>query len=88
MCLLHVHIHMQVLQLLDSIKLQKYRAIFESKTIDGVTLAHCTEDMLISELLMSSKLDRIRLLKVINTGCVKLVPGADGGNYVVFEKTN
>ena len=88
MCLLQVCTHMQVLQLLDSIKLQKYRAIFESKAIDGVTLAHYTEDMLISEVLMSSRLDRIRLLNVINTGWVKLVPGADGGNYVVFEKTS
>ena len=79
---------LQVLQLLESINLQKYKATFEAKAINGITLAQCTEENLKSDLSISSRLDRIRLLNVINTRWVKLIPDADGGNYVVFEKTN
>ena len=79
---------LQILQLLDSMKLQKYRSVFEAKAVDGFSLAQFTEDNLLTDLNMTSRLDRIRLMKLIKTRWVKLIPGEDGGNYVMFEKAN
>lgn len=77
---------LQVLQLLDSLSLQRYKAMFETKGIDGHTLSRYTEDRLFNELMVVSRSDRIKLMKVVNAKFVKMVPGADGANYVAFEK--
>ena len=62
--------------------------MFESKAVDGHTLSLYTEERLFNELMMISRSDRMKLMNVINTKYVRLVPGVDGANYVAFEKAN
>lgn len=81
-------IFLQVLQLLDSLGLRKYRAIVHARGVDGRALSQYTEERLYRDLSITSQLDRSRLLNVIKMKEVRLVPGADGANYVAFEKSN
>ena len=60
----------QVLCILDAMGLQQYRDHFKVEQISGEILSECDEDMLAHDLRISSKLHRMRLLKVISGKCV------------------
>ena len=63
----------------------KYRETFAQKSIDGMILAECDEPILQNELGVSSKVDRIKLMKVI-TGEYSALSIIEGDNYVQFNK--
>lgn len=69
----------QVLQLLDCMGLAVYRDKFSQEQVSGEILAECDEQVLQNDLGISSKLHRMRLLKVITgmlaTQCLVLVGG-------------
>lgn len=56
---------LQVLCLLDTMKLSQYRELFLEESIDGEILAECDESLLEQELHITNKLHRSRLMKVI-----------------------
>ena len=55
----------QVLRLLDVMKLTQYKQLFQDESIDGEILAECDDELLEQELRISNKLHHSRLLKVI-----------------------
>ena len=59
---------LQVQQVLEKLNLVQYKPAFERKSITGADLAECKEQILREELGVSSKLDIIRLMKLIQ-GC-------------------
>ena len=52
--------------LLESMGLQQYKEVFEKEQINGEVLIELDEDILKEELGVSSRVHRIRLMKVIN----------------------
>ena len=63
----------------------KYQETFAQKSIDGMILAECDEPILQNELGVSSKVDRIKLMKVIS-GEYSALSILEGDNYVQFNK--
>ena len=63
----------------------KYRETFAQKSIDGMILAECDEPILQNELGVSSKVDRIKLMKVI-AGEYSALSIIEGDDYVQFNK--
>ena len=55
-----------MLNLLDSMSLDKYRDNFKREQVNGEILSECDEDVLTNDLGISSKLHRIKLMKVIS----------------------
>jgi len=55
-----------VLELLDAMGLKQYQDQFKTEQITGEILLECDDDMLASDLGVSSKLHRKRLMKVIS----------------------
>jgi hypothetical protein len=55
-----------VLNLLDSMSLDKYQDNFKREQVNGEILSECDEDVLTNDLGISSKLHRIKLMKVIS----------------------
>ena len=56
----------QVLRLLEVMGLKQYQEKFKAEQVNGEILSECDESVLQSDLGVSSKLHRMRLLKVIN----------------------
>ncbi len=56
----------QVLNLLDVMGLKLYQESFKGEHMTGEILSECDEDVLTKDLGMSSKLHRMRLMKVIS----------------------
>ena len=57
--------YIQVLHLLDSLKLGQYRERFEEESIAGDILAECDEAVLQKELGINMKIHRLKLLQII-----------------------
>jgi len=55
----------QILSLLDAMKLSMYKDTFSEEPIDGEVLAECDEDILEAELGVANKLHRVKLMKLI-----------------------
>ena len=64
--------------------LQQYHQVFRDQQINGDLLSECDEDILKSELQVSSRLHRMRLLKLIlgQYSIQEIMSGRDG--YVVM----
>ncbi|XP_064390464.1 uncharacterized protein LOC135338305 [Halichondria panicea] len=58
--------YMQVLKLLELMGLKAYQEAFMAERVNGEVLLECDEDVLLNELKVTSKLRRVRLLKVIS----------------------
>ena len=56
---------MQVLELLDVMGLKQYQEKFRTEQVTGEILAECDEQVLTDDLGVTSKLHRIKLIKVI-----------------------
>jgi len=56
---------MQVLDLLDAMKLSQYKETFEVEQISGDVLMDCDEELLEKDLGVSKKVHRIRLMKIV-----------------------
>ena len=54
------------MELLDVLRMTKYHEIFAEQSIDREVLVECDESALQHELDMDSKVDRIRLMKIIS----------------------
>ena len=65
---MHTHAHTQVLDLLESIGMKQYTAKFREELINGEVLAELDEEMMMGDLGISSKLHRMRLMKVWKGG--------------------
>ena len=63
----------------------EYQETFIQKSIDGTILADCDEPVLQNELGVSSKVDRIKLMKVI-AGEYSTLSILEGDVYVQFNK--
>ena len=68
-CLLHFVV--QVLELLDVMGLKQYQEKFRTEQVTGEILSECDEQVLTDDLGVSSKLHRIKLMKVITGGCMR-----------------
>ena len=68
-CLLHFVV--QVLELLDVMGLKQYQEKFRTEQVTGEILSECYEQVLADDLGVSSKLHRIKLMKVITGGCMR-----------------
>ena len=55
----------QVLDMLDALRLSQYRAKFEEESIGGSILIDCDENTLEKELGMAMKIHRLKLLQII-----------------------
>ena len=55
-----------MLNLLDSMSLEKYQENFKREQVNGEILSECDEEVLTNDLGISSKLHRIKLMKVIS----------------------
>ena len=75
---------LQVLTLLDSMDMSQYRQSFRREQVTGVVLALVDDDILKTDLSVSSKLHRTRLLKIVS-GEVSVVGGKDS-KYVQFSR--
>ncbi len=71
---------LQVLMLLDAMKLSVYKQAFCEETIDGEVLVECDEQILEKELGVKNKLHRMRLMK--------LVSGRHSSHYYFTEGLN
>ena len=60
----HTHCAGQVLKLLDSIGMKQYSEVFQEERINGEVLADMDDEMMQSDLGISSKLHRMKLMKV------------------------
>ena len=56
----------QVLHLLDSLGLSQYKEVFSREKIDGALLLDLDNEILEYELMMESKLHRLKLMRVIS----------------------
>ena len=56
---------MQVLLLLDKLRLSQYKSRFEEELIGGDILAQCDDDMLQTELGVNMRIHRLKLMQVI-----------------------
>lgn len=56
----------EVLNLLDAMGMKQYTAAFKNEDINGKVLLECDDSVLANDLRVSSKLHRIRLLKVVS----------------------
>ena len=78
----HTHTHLfllsQILQLLELMgpSMSKHRDTFSREGIDGELLSYCTEEILETELGISSHLDRLKLMQVYtySTHCTVVEP--------------
>ena len=59
-------LHLQILRLLDLLGMRKYQEEFAQESIDGMILAECDELVLQHELGVSSKQDRMKLIRIIS----------------------
>ena len=57
---------LQILSLLEAMDLGQYREGFHREHITGEILVECTEEVLQRELEITSKIHRIRLMKIIS----------------------
>ena len=57
---------LQVLNLLDAMGMKQYTEAFKNEDINGKVLLECDDSVLANDLRVSSKLHRIRLLKVVS----------------------
>ena len=57
---------LQILSLLEAMDLVQYREVFHREHITGEILVECTEEVLQNELEITSKIHRIRLMKIIS----------------------
>ena len=57
---------LQILSLLEAMDLGQYREVFHREHITGEILVECTEEVLQNELEITSKIHRIRLIKIIS----------------------
>ncbi len=62
----HTHTYTQVLDLLSAMNLSQYKAAFAKEMISGEILLECNEMDLEKELGVTSKIHRIRLMKVVD----------------------
>ena len=71
-------IQTQVSELLDDMNLSNYKANFAEKQVSGDLLADLSENMLCSDLGVTSDLDRLRLMKIIKgePSAYKLIKGS------------
>lgn len=74
----------QVLKLLDSIEMPQYKQSFSTQQVTGLVLTMVDEEMLRDDLNVTSKLHRVRLLKVAS-GEVPILGGKDS-KYVKFSR--
>lgn len=58
--------YLQVLNLLDAMGMKQYTEAFKSEDINGKMLLACDDEVLTNDLKVSSKLHRIKLLKVVS----------------------
>ncbi len=61
-----VSLVLQVIQLLESMGLKQYEGMFSREKITGEILGECDDNVLAQELKITSKLHRVRLLKVVS----------------------
>jgi len=54
------------MELLNVLGMTKYQDTFAEQSIDGLILVECDESILQHDLGMNSKVDRIRLMKIIS----------------------
>ena len=57
--------HVQVLDLLDAMGMKQYQDKFKQEQVNGEILSECDEELLSSDLGVTSKLHRMRLMKII-----------------------
>lgn len=57
---------LQILSLLEAMDLGQYREVFHREHVTGEILVECTEEVLQNELEITSKIHRIRLMKIIS----------------------
>lgn len=71
---------LQILRLLENMSLEQYTPTFKQEQINGDILSTCDEDILRDELKVTSRLHRMRLLRVIQgTYSVhEMMSGKDG----------
>ena len=65
--------------------MQKYKEKFTLENVNGELLAECDDDTLQNELGVASKLDRIKIMKVVNGKESALGVLGGRGAYVLFE---
>ena len=84
----HTHTHTQVLRLLDAMGLEQYSPTFQQQQINGDILADCDDEILRTELQITSRLHRMRLLRVISGqySVIDIMSGKDG--YVMMLRPN
>ena len=56
----------QVLTLLERLNMSAYKEVFEEERIDGQILLECDDEILSTELKVTSRLHRIKLKKIIS----------------------
>ena len=64
--------------------MKEYQDVFTQQTIDGELLADCDEEILQHELHTSSKLHRLKLMKIISGCAMNILEGQSP--YVAFDK--
>ncbi|CAI8004156.1 hypothetical protein GBAR_LOCUS3844 [Geodia barretti] len=76
---------LQILKMLATMGLGQYQEVFGSQQINGDLLLECDDKMLQNDLQVSSKLHRIRLLRIIsgNYSVLDILSGRDG--YVTMH---
>ena len=60
----------QVLDLLDVMGMRQYAEKFKQEQVNGEILAECDEQVLTDDLGVTSKLHRMRLIKIVSGVCV------------------
>jgi hypothetical protein len=72
--------NLQILTMLETMGLGQYQEVFGTQQINGDLLLECDDKMLQNDLQVTSKLHRIRLLKLIsgNYSVSDILSGRDG----------
>ncbi len=78
-----LNLAVQIQRLLDAMNLSQYKESFQREQVTGVVLLECDEDILENELNISSRIHRIRLIKIIS-GEVSANDTLNNTPYVVF----
>lgn len=64
--LLRIFAFLQILELLDKMKLSQYKEAFSKECITGEIMVECDESIFENELCIKNRIHRIRLLKIVN----------------------
>lgn len=83
--MIHTHtVLLQLVRLLEAMGLEQYCETFRQQQINGDLLSDCDDDLLRNELTISSRLHRMRLLRIISGqySVMDLMAGRDG--YVMM----